>query len=240
MMTIMVRELMATDYVNDRRPVVRTWPHDVHHEAMSGRTARDLYEVPGCSAAAYDPAMARNSRWLLGSAGAVALLAMDGCATPGGPVTTARLHWVRTLVEPPPISPAVASTAAVTPAAGVASAAGTARATGTTAPAATPPPPVSPFLDAPVSFLIRGHFTRGELVIVRVCLRLDHSIASSDVIESSGDRLFDQMALTWAQRVRQRESAPAGRPVASCGAVRVELHDATQPSVIGDPADQLG
>jgi hypothetical protein len=224
MKTIMVRELMATDYVNDRRPVPRTTPNDVHPEAMLGRTTRDLYEVPGCSAAAYDPVMARYSRWLLGSAGAVALLAMDGCATPGGPVTTARLHWVRTLVAPPPVSPA----------------AGAARAAGTTAPAATPPPPVSPFLDAPVSFLIRGHFTRGELVIVRVCLRLDHSIASSDVIESSGDRLFDQMALTWAQRVRQRESAPTGRPVASCGAVRVELHDATQPSVIGDPADQLG
>ncbi len=99
---------------------------------------------------------------------------------------------------------------------------------------------MSPFLDSPVSFLIHGHFTRGELVIVRVCLRPDHSIASSDVVESSGDRVFDQMAVTWAQRVRLRQSAPDGQPIASCGAVRVELHDAIQPTVLGDHDDQLG
>lgn len=75
---------------------------------------------------------------------------------------------------------------------------------------------------------------------MRVCLRPDHSIASSDIVESSGDPQFDQMAMTWAQRVRQRQSSPEGPPVAPCGAVRVELHDATQPAVLGEREDQLG
>jgi outer membrane biosynthesis protein TonB len=89
--------------------------------------------------------------------------------------------------------------------------------------------------------MIHGHFARGELVIVRVCLRTDHSIASSEVMESSGDRRFDEMAVTWAQRVRLRQSpADDGRPLASCGAVRVELHDTAEPAVIDGHDDLLG
>lgn len=155
---------------------------------------------------------------------AAALLAAGGCATQGAPVHSAPAQLTRLHIVPPPsVVVAAQAPAESHPAA-----------------RAAPPKPVSPFLDSPVSFLIHGHFTRGELVIVRVCLRPDHSIASSDVIESSGDAQFDQMALTWAQRVRLRQSSSEGEPIARCGAVRVELHDATQPSVFGARDDQLG
>jgi hypothetical protein len=161
-------------------------------------------------------------------AGAAALLVAGGCATQGVP-RPEHPYFARLWTEPP------SSLLVVDHGPG----AGRAASPGHAAPAA-PPPPISPFLDSPVSFLIHGHFARGELVIVRVCLRPDRSIASSDVVESSGDRLFDQMAVTWAQRVRLRESAPEGRPIAPCGAVRVELRDPTQPAVLGDHEDQLG
>lgn len=105
---------------------------------------------------------------------------------------------------------------------------------------AAPKPPLSPFADAPVSFLIRGQFTRGELVIVRVCVAADHSIASAQVIESSGDSHFDELATQWAQRVRLRSLPTDGSAMARCGAVRVELRDAPEPRVIHGAENLLG
>ncbi len=114
-------------------------------------------------------------------------------------------------------------------------------ATGSGTPHQAPPVPVSPFSDNPVSFLIHGEFARGEHVIVRVCLRADRSIASSSIVESSGDPRFDELAISWAQRVRLRQQGPAdSSPVAPCGAVRVELHDASEPAVIAGHDDELG
>jgi len=91
-----------------------------------------------------------------------------------------------------------------------------------------------------VSFLVHGNFARGEQVVVRVCLHADHSIASSDIIESSGDRRFDELALDWARRVQLREAPVAGRTVARCGPVRVELHDSAQPRMGHRIGEQLG
>lgn len=96
-----------------------------------------------------------------------------------------------------------------------------------------PPPPLSPFADAPVSFLVHGNFSRGEQVLVRVCLRADHSIASSDVLESSGDPRFDQRALDWARLVQLRAASVPGRTIARCGPVRVELRDTGAPGTPG-------
>lgn len=109
---------------------------------------------------------------------------------------------------------------------------------GSKAPAA-PPEPLSPFDDSPVIFTIAGqHFTRGERVIVTVCLAPDHSIARADIFESSGDSKFDQMALTWARRIRLREGNN-GQPMATCGAVRVEVRPAQEPRVLQGPSDSL-
>ncbi|HEX4051971.1 MAG TPA: energy transducer TonB [Steroidobacteraceae bacterium] len=107
-------------------------------------------------------------------------------------------------------------------------------------PPAPPPPPISPFDDAAVSFLIHGNFARGEQVVVRVCLHADHSIASSDILESSGDRRFDQMALDWARRVQLRNASVPGRPIARCGPVRVELHESVAPGMGHQVGEQLG
>lgn len=102
-----------------------------------------------------------------------------------------------------------------------------------------PPEPLSPFDDSPVVFTIAGqHFTRGERVIVTVCLGPNHSIASADIFESSGDSKFDQLALMWARRIRLREAAQ-GEQIASCGAVRVEVRPAQEPKMFHAPADSL-
>jgi TonB family protein len=105
---------------------------------------------------------------------------------------------------------------------------------------APPPPPLSPFDDASVSIFVHGNFARGEQVVVRVCLRPDHSIASSDILESSGDRRFDALALDWARRVQLRSAPAPGHTVARCGPVRVELHDTAQPGMGHQPGEQLG
>lgn len=88
--------------------------------------------------------------------------------------------------------------------------------------------------------MIRGHFTRGEEVVVRVCLGADHSIASSDILESSGDRHFDELALEWARRIQLRTAPAPGRVISRCGPVRVELHEPTQPGMGGALGEQLG
>lgn len=104
-----------------------------------------------------------------------------------------------------------------------------------------PPQPLSPFDDSPVIFTVAGlHFTRGERVIVTVCLGPNHSIASADIFESSGDSKFDQLAVSWARRIRLREAAQGAQPVASCGAVRVEVRPAQEPRMFNVPADSLG
>jgi hypothetical protein len=102
-----------------------------------------------------------------------------------------------------------------------------------------PPEPLSPFDDSPVIFTIAGqHFTRGERVIVTVCLGPNRSIASADIFESSGDSKFDQLALMWARRIRLREAAQ-GEQIASCGAVRVEVRPAQEPKMFHAPGDSL-
>jgi TonB family protein len=103
-----------------------------------------------------------------------------------------------------------------------------------------PPPPLSPFADAPVSFLVHGNFARGEQVVVRVCLRPDHSIASSDILESSGDPRFDERALDWARLVQLRAASAPGRTIAPCGPVRVELHDTGAPGMGHQVGEGLG
>jgi outer membrane biosynthesis protein TonB len=107
------------------------------------------------------------------------------------------------------------------------------------APPPAPPEPLSPFDDSPVIFTIAGqHFSRGERVIVTVCLGPDHSITSADIFESSGDSKFDQLAVMWARRIKLREAAQ-GEQVANCGAVRVEVRPAQEPRVFHAPYDSL-
>ena len=93
------------------------------------------------------------------------------------------------------------------------------------------PPPVAhltvthtaqpPFDDEPISFVVAApRFTPGEVAIVKVCLAADRSILSAAVMESSGDRRFDDLALTWARQVgcdRRRTMARRSRPAGKCG-----------------------
>ncbi|HXL98024.1 MAG TPA: energy transducer TonB [Steroidobacteraceae bacterium] len=102
---------------------------------------------------------------------------------------------------------------------------------------ARPGPParvaLPPFDDAPVSFVVAGpRFTPGEVTIVKVCIAPDRSILSAAVMASSGDRRFDDLAVTWARQVRVRAAPPDGSPVQRCGEVRVEIRIPSEPRVV--------
>jgi TonB family protein len=105
-----------------------------------------------------------------------------------------------------------------------------------------PPVPVAlpPFEDAPVSFVIAApRFTPGEVAIVKVCVAPDRSILSANVMASSGDRRFDELAVTWARQVRVRPAPADGSPMHSCGEVRVEIRRPSEPRVISGPDSSL-
>ena len=103
------------------------------------------------------------------------------------------------------------------------------------------PVPLSPFDDSAVSFFVRdAAAARGELVIVRVCVGANHSIVSADVVESSGDPRFDQLAVGWARQIRLRTVSANGAPVASCGAVRVQMRRVPDTPVFGARGNLLG
>jgi hypothetical protein len=95
------------------------------------------------------------------------------------------------------------------------------------------PAALPPFDDAPVSFVVAApRFTPGEVTIVKVCIAADHSILSADILASSGDRRFDDLALDWARQIKVRALAQHGLSVRPCGEVRVEIRTPTEPRVI--------
>jgi len=97
----------------------------------------------------------------------------------------------------------------------------------------SPPPPQAPFDDAPVSFVVAGpRFTPGEVTIVKVCIAADRRVLSADIMASSGDRRFDDMALSWARQVKIREAPADGARLQPCGEVRVEIRKPSEPRVI--------
>jgi hypothetical protein len=103
------------------------------------------------------------------------------------------------------------------------------------------PQPVEPFADDPVSFMVPGrHFPPGEVSIIRLCVAPDRSIASADVVESSGNARFDEMALVWARQVKLRSAPNNGAPVQPCGQVRVELRLPSEPRVTSGSDVSLG
>jgi hypothetical protein len=103
------------------------------------------------------------------------------------------------------------------------------------------PLPVEPFADDPVSFTVSVHrFSPGEVTIIKVCVAPDRTIASADVIESSGDARFDAMALVWARQIKLRSTPPDGAPVQPCGQVRVEIRRPSEPRVMSGPDTSLG
>jgi outer membrane biosynthesis protein TonB len=97
-----------------------------------------------------------------------------------------------------------------------------------------------PFDDAPISFVIAApRFSAGEVAIVKVCVAADRSILSAAVMESSGDRRFDDLAVNWARQVRLRSPPVDGTPVQACGEVRVEIRTPTEPRIISGPDSSL-
>jgi len=114
--------------------------------------------------------------------------------------------------------------------------------------AAHPAQPPDPFDDTATSFTVQGaRFAPGETAIVKVCVTPEGSIASADVVGSSGDKRFDDYAMVWARQVRLRSvpqevrspsqsTAPAQ---SSCGPVRVEIRPAAMPGVLSEHSSAL-
>ncbi len=89
------------------------------------------------------------------------------------------------------------------------------------APAPVPP---NPFDDSSSSFLVNGaRFPPGETAIVKVCVTAAGTIASADVVGSSGDKRFDDFAVTWARQVQLRTLPQGVQTDTVCGPVRVEI-----------------
>jgi hypothetical protein len=100
---------------------------------------------------------------------------------------------------------------------------------------------VEPFTDDPVLFMVPAQgLPPGEVSIIRVCVAPDRSIASAEVIESSGNARFDEMALVWARQIKLRSLPNDGAPVRSCGQVRVEIRTPSEPRVVSGSDTSLG
>lgn len=112
---------------------------------------------------------------------------------------------------------------------------------GCVSPAPKPVVVLAPFDDTPVSFVVGGHFfASGEWTLVRVCIDAHRRIVSSEVVQSSGDKRFDDMALDWARTVRLHAPPQQGELMASCGAVRVEIRHPSEPRIIQGADSSLG
>ena len=112
-----------------------------------------------------------------------------------------------------------------------------------------PAEPPDPFEDTSTTFTVQGaRFAPGETAIVKVCVTAAGTIASADVVGSSGDKRFDDYALVWARQVRLRSVPQGVYPGASsqtpaqssCGPVRVEIHPASMPGVLSEHSSALG
>jgi len=92
------------------------------------------------------------------------------------------------------------------------------------------PAPPNPFDDASASFLVNGaRFPPGETAIVKVCVTPAGAIASADVVGSSGDKRFDDLAVNWARQVQLRSLPQGAQTYTVCGPVRVEIRAAPLP-----------
>jgi TonB family protein len=100
---------------------------------------------------------------------------------------------------------------------------------------------VNPFDDTPSTFVVAGpHFAPGETAIVRICVSTDGAISSANVIGSSGDKRFDDLALLWARQVRLSSRPQANNAKELCGAVRVEIRGLPLPRGISGADSSLG
>jgi TonB family protein len=103
------------------------------------------------------------------------------------------------------------------------------------------PEPPNPFDDSSASFVVSGaRFAPGETAIVKVCVSPDGTIASANIIGSSGDRQFDNFALIWARQVRLRSMPQGTQTEELCGPVRVEIKPASLPPSFADRESSLG
>ena len=83
---------------------------------------------------------------------------------------------------------------------------------------------------SPAVFSVRGQrFTPGEAAVVKVCVHANGVIASTAIVQSSGEKRFDESAVQWATHAGYRPMRIGGAPIYSCDEVRVEMHQISSP-----------
>jgi hypothetical protein len=113
-------------------------------------------------------------------------------------------------------------------------------------PAPAPQAALNPFDETPNAFVVAGpHFTPGETAIVRICVSTEGVISSANLIGSSGDKRFDDLALVWARQVKlasrdQSTATQTDLAKETCGAVRVEIRGVGLPRGLAGADSSLG
>jgi hypothetical protein len=103
------------------------------------------------------------------------------------------------------------------------------------------PAEVDPFDHTAVSFVVAGaHFMPGETAIVKVCVTAEGIISSADVVLPSGDKRFDEFAVTWARQVKLANIGQTGEAKEICGPVRVEIKVSPVPRILSGADNALG
>jgi TonB family protein len=68
------------------------------------------------------------------------------------------------------------------------------------------------------------HYQHGQFAVVQVCVAADGVIASTRILVSSTQKVFDDSALNWARQARYQPQLENGRAVYGCREVRVEIN----------------
>jgi TonB family protein len=91
---------------------------------------------------------------------------------------------------------------------------------------------VQPLQIADASFTTRGpKFATGLFTMVQLCVGPNGGIVSASIVQSSGEKRFDDFVIVYARQVHVQPRRENGRAVASCDTVRVEVNHFPLPGV---------
>lgn len=93
---------------------------------------------------------------------------------------------------------------------------------------------IQPLEISDASFTTRGPaFGSGLFTTIQLCVGPDGRIVSANVVQSSGEKRFDDFVLTFARQVHVQPRRENGKAVLSCDTVRVEVNHFPLPAGLG-------
>jgi TonB family protein len=97
---------------------------------------------------------------------------------------------------------------------------------------AAPAVNIKPLEISDATFTTRGpSFGSGLSAAIQLCVGPDGRIVSASVVQSSGEKRFDDFVLTFARQVHVQPRRENGKPVLSCDTVRVEVNHFPHPGL---------